>query len=169
MRHAHPHLRVRRMVASLLSTIGRSEKLMLKGKSSTFVARDLSNEDSGLSQNSHIRPTMRPIFVSPHSSWRGHFLATAPECPAYYCCGNLDSLAFWGNLERATVISGSSRKPRRATERMETSLDNILTAIISSAILVHVAEELPQQCHHDWEPRRIDPIQLDLGGMDPVQ
>jgi len=45
------------MVASLLSTIGRSEKLMLKGKSSTFVARDLSNEDSGLSQNSHIRPT----------------------------------------------------------------------------------------------------------------
>jgi len=48
---------VRQMVASLLSTTGRSEKLMLKGKSSTFVVGDLSNGDSGLSQNSHIRPT----------------------------------------------------------------------------------------------------------------
>jgi len=48
---------MRQMVASLLSTTGRSEKLMLKGKSSTFVVGDLSNGDSNLSQNSHLRPT----------------------------------------------------------------------------------------------------------------
>jgi len=48
---------VKRIAASLLGTTGRSEKRMLKGKSSTFVVGDLSNEDSTLSQNSHLRPT----------------------------------------------------------------------------------------------------------------
>jgi hypothetical protein len=44
-----------------------------------------------------------------------------------------------------------------------------LSAMIFSAILVHMSEELHQQRHHHREAGRIGSVQLSLGGSDPVQ
>jgi hypothetical protein len=79
-------------------------------------------------------------------------------------------LAFCGHLN-ASNCNQREKKKTDKSYKAHGSLrsKNILIAIMSSATLVPVAEELHQQRHHDWEPGRIGSVQFGLSGREPVQ